>query len=575
MLPGELLRYRTNRGKIIPAFCTIEPRAEEYAIASLIISEFTEAQTKKNRKKEIYSRVSALEAEYDYKLVRGLCTLLERRSSFVVKPGASKADSAAVRRTLFVESARNGLALSDDARLKIIRDTAKIHSISDADVSNIMWADLDENLLLAKFDSIGVGDLLLWYNMSLAQTLLFRCTRLEFYVSGGTNWKNVLRAVKMRGLMYTLESDHENDKDRIRCIVEGALSLFKMTDRYGTAIAELFPLIARNPVWDISASIVKRTDSGKKTYVFEISSDNTKDYIRQFTDGLPTGIAESASYDSATEQRFASILSGYLDQKDPLGWKIVREPDPLAAGGKAMIPDFVLERFGRRVYLEIVGFWTPDYVQRKAAKLRDILSASPKDDVYAPARPRADLLVAVDASLPCSHITSIMEDGIFTFDRHISVKPILDHLRRVDQTITKEAVENVTISRDDADADLLAIRDTALKYRIPEDAVRPIVECANSGMHIQAGSHLVHARLADTISEAIDDGHIEGFVDACRIMDAAKIPDACHADLLSSLGYDVVWTDLNPANAKIKRTKSGSLSNAIDRQKCPNPGVLD
>ena len=30
-----------------------------------------------------------------------------------------------------------------------------------------------------------------------------------------------------------------------------------------------------------------------------------------------------------------------------------------------------------------------------------------------------------------------------------------------------------------------------------------------------------------------------------------KIPNSCHADLLSKLGYDVVWNDLDPNNATI------------------------
>lgn len=572
MLPSELLRYRTSRGTIAPIFCPTDSQSEEYAVASQIISEFTDAQKKKSRKGELYSRVSALETEYDYKLVRGLCALLDRRSTFVTRSAESGAastaaatvDPAAVRQTLFVESARNGLALSDLARLNIIREAARLHSMSEADISNIMWADLDANLLVAKFDTIGAKDLLLWYNMSLAQTLLFRCTRLEFYVKGGLYWKNVLRAVKMRGLMYTLEPHVGRDKkddSPPRCILEGPLSIFKMTDRYGTAIAELLPMIARNPTWSISASIIRRTDSGKKMYVFEMSSDDTKDYIRQVSEDMQdTHITESAAYDSSTEQRFAKILSQHLDQGDPLSWKIKREPDPLIAGGKAMIPDFVLERFGRKVYLEIVGFWTPDYVQRKAAKLRDILASS--DDKGTTPQPRADLLVAVDSSLPCSQITGIEEDGIFTFDRQISVKPILDHLHKIDRVITEEAAANTQMSRNDTDADLLSIRDAALRYNVPEDSIPIIVEGTDSGMHIQAGSYLIHVKLADTISKMLDDssnGDTNKFVDACSIMDAAKIPESCHADLLSSLGYDVVWSDLNPANARIQRTRKEEL----------------
>jgi uncharacterized protein len=36
-----------------------------------------------------------------------------------------------------------------------------------------------------------------------------------------------------------------------------------------------------------------------------------------------------------------------------------------------MIPDFMLRnQNGREVYLEIVGFWTPEYLSRKIAKVK-------------------------------------------------------------------------------------------------------------------------------------------------------------------------------------------------------------
>ena len=49
------------------------------------------------------------------------------------------------------------------------------------------------------------------------------------------------------------------------------------------------------------------------------------------------------------------------------------------------MPDFALTRGGRRVYVEIAGYWRPEYRERKARKLLAL-------------RGRAALLVAVPAS---------------------------------------------------------------------------------------------------------------------------------------------------------------------------------
>ena len=35
-----------------------------------------------------------------------------------------------------------------------------------------------------------------------------------------------------------------------------------------------------------------------------------------------------------------------------------------------MVPDFTLEKKGRKIFVEIVGFWTEEYLKRKLEKLR-------------------------------------------------------------------------------------------------------------------------------------------------------------------------------------------------------------
>jgi len=54
-------------------------------------------------------------------------------------------------------------------------------------------------------------------------------------------------------------------------------------------------------------------------------------------------------------------------------WDVTREPEPIAAGGTLIFPDFALRHrsdLAREWLLEIVGFWTPDDVARKLALYR-------------------------------------------------------------------------------------------------------------------------------------------------------------------------------------------------------------
>ena len=548
MLSADLLRTNTSRGKIMPLFCTTDfGSGSDYELANKLITHFTNAQKNNQTKGELLGKITLLESEYDYKLVRGLSTLLERRSVFEVASSSSIASPITVRQKLFEESSKQNLALSDSQRENIVQKIADQMHVSSEEIETIMWSDKENNLVLNQFDVINPKDLILWYNISLTQTLLFKCTGLEFYVKGGLYWKQVLRNVKRHGLMYSLEYNTD-DNDSIKCVLEGPLSLFKMTDRYGTSMAKLLPSIIGTPTWKIKGSIVRKNDDGQKIYQFELSSEDTKKFLRSTIDAVyqnnGRGSIENEGgyvYDSSVEATFAKRFYQHFDQNDKFGWKISREPDPLIADGKAMIPDFLFERFGRKVYFEIVGFWTKEYLDRKAAKLRDLFENNNNKNI--------DLLVAVNSELSCSQIETISKDRIFTFKKDVSIKPILEHLKKIDAEITKEKIDNTQIKIDVEDMNLISIKQVAYDNAIPEEAALKILDAKHHDKYITVGSYLISKEKAKSVNESLDG--ISKFVQACKDMTSHKIPDICHADLLSKLGYDVVWNDLDPNNAAI------------------------
>jgi len=78
MLSLALLRTRTRKGSITPLFCS----DNELELAKKVIMEFEESLKQKERKGLLVERIESLESKHDYKLVRGLYALLERRCTF-------------------------------------------------------------------------------------------------------------------------------------------------------------------------------------------------------------------------------------------------------------------------------------------------------------------------------------------------------------------------------------------------------------------------------------------------------------------------------------------------------------
>ncbi len=585
MLPSQLLRVRTRKGEIIPLLSGAENKSRHLELAKLIINEFEESAAKKENKKTLYERISLVERNFeDYKLVRGLSTLLERRCQFSTSIGQrddnceNLASPVDIRRLLWEESSRRGHALTESRREEIISAIASKTKVSPTSIIQSIWSDLDENTILELFDSVGSEELLGWYDLSLLQTLLFTCTRLEFSVRGGANWKNIIRKVKRLGLMYnlkeqgtagesydaengyvgksrehlihsTMKNNSDNDS-KLVCSIDGPVSLFKLTDRYGTSIAKLVPFIISSSYWYLRAFIVRKTVSGKKIYEFRASSTEFQQLkLREPSpnhrnNSVNTRLT-SSYFDSSLEEKFASRFEHLANR-----WKIKREPDPLIVGnGIAFIPDFLFEKYGRKVYLEIVGFWTKEYLEKKFQKVNDILHNS-----------NVDLFVAVDEELSCSKLFSpSFHDQsnnriIFFRKTSVSVKKLQEYLKSIDrQQIQSKMLESDLRIRFDGTKDVISIEEISEAYKVPIEIATALATRDNNADYLIIDSWFVSKSKVNALAELLNG--TKKFTEACRILSDNSIPEVCHAELISMLGYDVIWQSIDTDNAVLVKRK--------------------
>jgi predicted nuclease of restriction endonuclease-like RecB superfamily len=632
MLPLQLLRTRiTDKGtNIVPRFCTADDSVLQ--LAAKIIKEFEESWKNKEKKLFLTERIALLESEYnDYKLARGFYTLLERRCIFT-KINEIKTESKAIasnidvnnnnlhdpvniRKELFEESSKRGFALTEFGRREIIDTVASRINVHSNDLIDVMWSDLEENLVLEWFDAISPEQLLAWYNLSLMQTLLFNCTKLEFSVSGGSNWKRILRDIKRLGLMYNLqyialeeekrsihvdEIDYDNrdikfinasntytkNNPIIICSLDGPLSIFKLTDRYGTSIAKILPSIISSDTWSLKAWIVRKTMSlGKKIYEFKISNKDTpplsrEPYYNKEKDKERKRILYTAKessqliyFDSGVEEKFSTRF-----EQSATGWKLIREPDPLIlSNGKALIPDFAFEKYGTRIYLEIVGFWTKEYLEKKIQKIADLTKTIPAGNNA------VDFFIAInDAGYASSNsnikeklawekITSSIskERLIFYKNDKVPIKPFLEYLKSIDAKMIERLANNNSVKllneiedRAFTNAAIISIDEIADKCNLPIESALRIITTSHkdddnssisnpNNKYVVAGTYLISkSKLSEF--ESLFDG-ITKFTDACSILDQNNIPESCHMDLISKIGYDVLWQSMDSSTAIIKR----------------------
>ena len=123
----------------------------------------------------------------------------------------------------------------------------------------------------------------------------------------------------------------------------------------------------------------------QRSYIFKMDAALLNLLPAMEHDGSQEQTEETQIFDSSIEQFFAEAFTALATSQGADGWRLEREPEPLLLEKSIFIPDFALTRAQHRIYVEILGFWTPTYRERKLQKLlqlqerNDLVLALPRD----------------------------------------------------------------------------------------------------------------------------------------------------------------------------------------------------
>ena len=398
MLRSDLLRYEIDSDEIYPSYINTE-RKNHQATASNLTDLYT-AHVGKS-KGELAEALADYEADgTDYHLIRGLAKLLEDLAEFGVY---SPIEPETVREKLFAYSSKHHPVVTQPSLFhqhtcpKVITEIANELGSSADDVQRSMYADLEENHLLTKFDPPTSQWLLERYNVALAQAVLYRASEmiLKIYPDPPTKYKQIFKFIKLFKLMHAVSGNHA---DGYQITLDGPASMFRLSQKYGIRMALFLPALLQCDRWWMDATIIMRRNTH---YHFRLTDSCT----------LKSHYQPPDDFDSALERRFAEQF-----KKLNTAWKFERETDIIDLKETVFIPDFSFAHpDGRRAVMEIVGFWTPDYLRRKLWKLRQT--------------GQANMVIAVSDSLNCTKedFQEIPGELLF-FKTRIDSKAVLDRV---------------------------------------------------------------------------------------------------------------------------------------------------
>lgn len=512
MLTSDLLITKIRGDTIVPAF--ISPDGDHLELAGDIIQAFKDHTGKKlGELKDILEEME--EQGFDYRLVRGLVALLERRCELVVD---SKVKPSEIRRVVFTTATGRYPVVTQEGRAAAIKEASLLMGMTAEQVEASMYADLENELVIKDFQPPVPRELVQWYNLSLAQTMMFRATELMFRASA--KHKEVLRSVKRLGLMYSASYSG----DRVDISIDGPASTLKLTERYGTSLARLLPFIVASPEWNIEATILKKDVSGNPRLYRFIMSEKTHGGL--FGDIHANGAEE---FDSEPEERFYESF-----RNAGTGWEISREPEPVITDRYLYIPDFLLEKDGVRVYLEIAGFWTAEYLKKKISKLSEV-----KD---------RNIIVLASSRSSCDAFKGIT-GNVILFDKKVPLKDVLDHLKVFEEQKVLDGLSRLKASAPGINGDVVAISGIAQAEGVPEESVRQYAGQYGIPGYVLAGEEMVKESIIKELEAAMPETMAYSRASAMIRSKGINSVDT----VVRMLGYSVKWNGLDPDGAVIYR----------------------
>jgi hypothetical protein len=255
---------------------------------------------------------------------------------------------------------------------------------------------------------------------------------------------------------------------------------------------------------------------GKRIYDFTL--DNT----RQIFSIEPDFNGET--FDSAIEKEFSLLNFN--------SWSVKREPAVLKAGQYAFIPDFSLEKNDKRIYVEIIGFWTPEYLKNKIQKLNLL-------------KEKEDLLLLVDKNLACSG-SEFKTDNLIFYDGKIPYLEILKILRKYEERVVTEDVERLKNIRIALEGSVINLCDIARKYDVSLDAIKTDIKQNNRNGYLLVGEQLIDNQTLKAVK-----GELNGVKKHSEALIVFGNYGIKSQQIFDILGYKVKWNGLDPEDAEI------------------------
>ncbi len=387
MLTSEQSIVEYRAGRVVPDRLTQKTHRHYLEYAERMLAVYQNGVGR--RRRELHRQVEAIfadEPDCPIRRIEAFCKLLDDTAIFQADTSGK---AAKLRLEIFSKAARlHPLVQAPDRLFEHEEGAAKSQLAQELGtpweaIEQGLYADVMAYQRLDEFTGYPDATAFLSrYNVAQLQACLYRAESMT--VTATRDLKTVLRYAKLAKLLHEIvrvegvprvagvppagaeglrpsirrrdafdtRGRDARDTSTYRITFTGPASVLRETRRYGVNFARFLPALLACKGWKMEA--VVRTPWKTPAQLALSDAD-------RFQSHLPA----PEEFDSSLEQSLADKFGPTRD-----GWQLIREGDILHEHQKTFIPDFTFRHEdGTEVFLEIVGFWTPEYLALKRQTL--------------------------------------------------------------------------------------------------------------------------------------------------------------------------------------------------------------
>lgn len=396
MLTSEQSIVEFKAGRAIPDRLTQRTHRHYMEYAEKMLSVYNDGIGQQRR--WLHRQIESLfadEPDCPVRRIQALCKLLDDKGTFQADP---EGKAAKLRLEVFCEAAgfhplvKQADRLFEHEEKKIKTQLSENLGLPWDKIEQSLYSDVMAFQRLEQFEGYpNASALLSCYNVAQLQACLYKAESMT--VLATDDFKTILRYAKLAHLLHDIE---RLAPSKYRITFSGPASVLRETRRYGVNFAKFLPALLACKGWEMTASLKIPWNRPAKLFL----SDK---------DGFTSHLPSPDEFDSRVEELLAKKFGPQRN-----GWQLVREGEILHLHQKTFVPDFTFRHEdGTEVLLEIVGFWTPEYLAHRRNTLQQfrhhrILIAVPEKSLRDGASVGKNVLI-YKTTLKLKHLIEALE----------------------------------------------------------------------------------------------------------------------------------------------------------------------